>query len=80
MRDNVETAFLYANAITLADFARMLEKPEEKAEFLRLAEEVRCNYNEKLLVQGENGQWFYHNYENQYSLTATQACETLSLY
>ena len=29
-RENVETAFLYADAITLAEFARLLEKPEPR--------------------------------------------------
>ena len=41
---------------------------------------MRRNYNEKLLVQGSDGKWFYRNYENQSALTATQACEALQLY
>lgn len=79
-RENVETAFLYADAITLAEFARVLGKDGDEAELSAFAEEVRRNYNEKLLVQGEDGRWFYRNYENQSALTATQACEALPLY
>jgi hypothetical protein len=79
-RENVETAFLYADAFTLADFARVLGKREEEAAFLAFAEAVCRNYNEKLLVQGADGKWFYRNWEDQTNLTATQACEALPLY
>ena len=79
-RENVETAFLYADTITLANFARILGKPEEEASFMDFAEAVRKNYNEKLLVQGPDGRWFYRNWEDQTSLSATQACEALPLY
>lgn len=79
-RENVETAFLYADAAILAYFARILKKPEEEAAFHGFAEKVRQNYNEKLLVQGPDGKWFYRNWEDQTALTATQACEALPLF
>ncbi|MBE6109854.1 MAG: alpha-L-rhamnosidase [Erysipelotrichaceae bacterium] len=79
-RENVETAFLYADAVTLAQFARILGKKEDEAELSSFAEKVRTNYNEKLLVKTDDGRWFYRNYENRDALTATQACEALPLY
>ena len=49
-KENVETAFLYADAKTLAGFAAILGRPEEEKKLLAYAEKVRKNYNEKLFV------------------------------
>ena len=49
-RENVETAFLYADAKTLAYFAEILGREADRAELLAYAEKVRNNYNKKLLV------------------------------
>lgn len=79
-RENVETAFLYADAITLADFARILEKYEDELQFREFAEKVKDNYNRRLLVQDEDGKWCYRSYEHKDKLIMTQACEALPLY
>lgn len=79
-RENVETAFLYADTVTLAWFAEILGKPEEQESLLAYAEEIRQNYNEKLLVQDENGCWCYRSWEKKDALVVTQACEALPLY
>ncbi len=49
-RENVETAFLYADAKVLASFADLLGRQKEKEELQAFAEQVRANYNERLLV------------------------------
>lgn len=41
VRENVETAFLYADSRTMAYFAGILGKEEEQAAFEALAEEIR---------------------------------------
>lgn len=79
-RENVETAFLYADAVTMAEFARILKYAEDEAQFLQFAEKVKNNYNEKLLVQDETGQWCYRNFEHKDRLVMTQTCEALPLY
>ena len=79
-RENVETAFLYADAVTLADFAKILRKEEEEVAFLHFAEEVKANYNQKLLVQDEKGKWCYRSFEHKEKVVMTQACEALPLY
>ena len=79
-RENVETAFLYADAKTIAWFSGLLGKEQEKAEFEALAESVRKAYNEKLLVQGEDGKWFYRAFSHGENTCCTQACEALPLF
>ena len=79
-RENVETAFLYADAVTLAEFAQILGKTEDEAQFFAFAETVKENYNERLLVQDENGKWCYRSFEHKEDLIMTQACEALPLY
>lgn len=79
-RENVETAFLYADAVTLAEFAKILGKTEEETEFLKFAETVKENYNRQLLVQNDNGKWCYRSFKHKEELVMTQACEALPLY
>ncbi|MDD3220063.1 MAG: family 78 glycoside hydrolase catalytic domain [Lachnospiraceae bacterium] len=79
-RENVETAFFYADAKTLAWFAEILGVEEDVKEYQAFAKEICDNYNHRLLVQNEKGQWVYKSYEHQDSLTMTQACEALPLY
>lgn len=54
-RENVETAFLYADAITLAEFAEILGEKEDEVQLRQFAEEIKENYNQRLLVQDEKG-------------------------
>ncbi len=59
-RENIETAFLYADASCLAEFARVLGKTEDRKRLLEKAEEIRANYNEKLMTRHpEKGFWCY---------------------
>ena len=60
-RENVETVFLYADALTLASFAELLDKPEDVRELRAFADRIKSNYNEKLLSFDEKlGAWCYH--------------------
>jgi alpha-L-rhamnosidase len=78
-RENVETAFLYADAITLAKMANVLDKTDEEDEFISFAESVKENYNEKLLVKNPNtGKWCYKVWGDDF--LTTQASEALPLY
>ena len=81
VRENIETAFLYADAKTLAYFAEVLGYAEEKRQLERYAEQVKENYNEKLLVWNEelNG-WCYRAWDHLDELFLTQAAEALPLY
>ena len=81
LRENVETAFLYADSKTMAYFAGILGKTEEQAEFTELAEEIKANYNEKLLVQHpQDGYWYYQAWNHKDEICMTQAAEALPLY
>ena len=80
-RENIETAFLYADAVTLAKFAEILEKLEDKKKLEAYAERVKKNYNEKLLVwNAEKGYWCYRAWDHADELFMTQAVEALPLY
>ena len=81
VRENIETAFLYADAKTLAYFAEVLGYAEEKRQLERYADQVKENYNEKLLVWNEelNG-WCYRAWDHPEELFLTQAAEALPLY
>lgn len=79
-RENVETAFLYADAITLAEFAEILGEKEDEVQLRQFAEEIKENYNQRLLVQDEKGKWCYRSFEHTEKLVTTQACEALPLY
>lgn len=79
-RENVETAFLYADAITLAEFAEILGEKEDEVQLRQFAEEIKENYNQRLLVQDEKGKWCHRSFEHTEKLVITQACEALPLY
>lgn len=79
-RENIETAFLYADAITLSWFAKLLDRDSESIEYYAYAEQVKQNYNEKLLVQDRHGKWFYQDYSHADGEFTTQACQALPLY
>ncbi|MBR1497981.1 MAG: family 78 glycoside hydrolase catalytic domain [Oscillospiraceae bacterium] len=80
-RENVETAFLYADAATLAKFARWLGKDAEAEALDAFADEVRRNYNEKLLVYSpELGCRCYRAWDHPGEIFTTQTAEALPLY
>ena len=75
-RENIETAFLYLDTITLAKFANLLDKKKDEQELLEFAKVIKDNYNQRLLVSTNNG-YEYHSLEHG---ICTQACEALPLY
>ena len=79
-RENIETAFLYADAATMAWFAEILGEDRDQTEFKNFADQIKENYNARLLVQDETGRWCYRSYEHKNALVLTQACEALPLY
>ncbi|MGF0033866.1 family 78 glycoside hydrolase catalytic domain [Bariatricus sp. SGI.154] len=80
-RENIETAFLYADAITLAKFAKILGRVHEQEELEIYAESVKKNYNEKLFVwNADQGFWCYRAWDHADETFMTQACEALPLY
>ena len=80
-RENIETAFLYADAATLAWFAEILGREDDQKALTAFAESVKANYNEKLLVQNAAGKWCYRSWEKRgQGVVTTQACEALPLY
>ncbi len=80
-RENVETAFLYADAVTLRQFALWIGNDRDAEELRSFAEEIRQNYNDKLLVYNEalHG-WCYRVWDHPDELVLTQAAEALPLY
>lgn len=80
-RENVETAFLYADAKILSLFAELLGKDSQKLELNTYAEKIRNNYNEKLLVKHpDKGIWCYRTWDHPDEVFMTQAAEALPLF
>lgn len=79
-RENIETAFLYADAKTLAEFGDLLDRQEDVKTLSAFAQQVKDNYNSRLLVQDSGGRWVYRSYEHPDKIVITQACEALPLY
>lgn len=80
-RENVETALLYADARTLAEFAEALGKEEDAAKMRETARQIRDHYNDLLLVKNEEGRWCYRCFDRRdEGIVMTQACEAMPLY
>lgn len=80
-RENIETAFLYADVKMLAYFADILGKTDDKEIFLKYAETVKNNYNEKLLIfDEEKKRYCYRVWCHPEELVMTQASQALPLY
>ena len=80
-RENIETVFLYADAITLSWFAELLGKTDESNEHEAFAIKVKDNYNERLLVKNEEGKYIYMQYDKKAEeYRTTQATQALPLY
>lgn len=78
-RENIETAFLYADAVTLACFAHLLDKTDDALMLEAFAADVKENYNHKLLRYDEELRvWCYHVWGERNLVT--QAAEALPLY
>lgn len=81
VRENIETAFLYADTITMEKFAEILGKTEDKEAYRKSAEVIRKNYNEKLLVKHpQKGYYCYKAWDHPEEIFMTQAAEALPLY
>ena len=80
-RENIETAFLYADTTVLAMFAGLLGREEDRAALDAYAAGIRENYNEKLLVEHpELGIWCYRAWDHPDGVFLTQASQALPLY
>ncbi|MDO5336263.1 MAG: family 78 glycoside hydrolase catalytic domain [Eubacteriales bacterium] len=79
--ENVETAFLYADARILAEFAAILGKKEDAESIAQYAAQVKKHYNEKLLVYDETrGCWCYRVWSHPEEIFMTQASEAMPLF
>jgi hypothetical protein len=80
-RENVETAFLFADAKVLGQFAVILGKDEDAKEFAAYADNVKDNYNRLLLQKHPVHEFYYYNaWDRGDELYMTQACQALPLY
>ena len=80
-RENIETAFLYADAKVLAYFAEILGRTEDKETLESYAESVRKNYNDRLLIRHpEKGFWCYRCFDHPDEIFLTQAAQALPLF
>ena len=80
-RENIETAFLYADTVTLESFACILGRDDDSAKLHVYAEEVKANYNSKLLGYNEElGCTCYRVFDHPDEFFITQAAEALPLY
>lgn len=80
-RENIETAFLYADTITLMEFAQILGRQEEEAWLARCAKTIRDNYNDKLLIKHPTeGFWCYRCWDHPEEFLLTQATQALPLF
>lgn len=80
VRENIETAFLFADAKILSKFASILNKREDEEELISFAQKIKDNYNDKLLVQHENGFFCYKAFDHPKEVFLTQAAQALPLY
>lgn len=80
-RENIETAFLFADAKVLAEFAERLGKKEEQKELEEYARRIKEEYNEKLMVRHpEEGFWCYRCFDHPDEIFLTQASQALPLF
>ncbi len=80
-RENIETAFLYADSKILAKFANILGKTEDEKSLMAYAEKVKNNYNKRLLIKHpDKGFWCYKVYDHPDEIFLTQASQALPLF
>lgn len=78
-RENIETAYLYKDVQLLADMAQALGEEAESISFRQIAERIKGEYNQNLLVQDqEDGEWYYRAYDRE-ELFKTQANQAIPL-
>ena len=80
-RENVETAFLFADAKVMAMFASVLHYEKDEEEFKAYMGQVCDNYNGKLLVKHpESGKYCYRVWDKKDGVAVTQAAQAMPLY
>ena len=80
-RENIETAFLYADAKILSEFAKILDYKADYQDFIHFANEIKENYNQKLLIKNkELGIYSYKVWEHHDKVYLSQASQALPLY
>ena len=71
---------MYADAVTLEWFAKVLHKTEDAKELSEYAKSVKDNYNARLLVKDDEGKFCYRSYEKKDDgIVTTQAIEALTI-
>ncbi|XME00948.1 family 78 glycoside hydrolase catalytic domain [Lachnospiraceae bacterium C1.1] len=79
-RENIETAFLYADLKTAAYFAEILGLASDRSLYEASARQIKENYNSRLLTKDKEGKFFYKSFEHKDKNVMTLACEALPLY
>ena len=80
-RENTDTAFFYADIVTLVKFAEILGNKEDKEYYQKIADDVLENYNKALLIKNpKTGNWCYKAYDVPSQLTIMQANQAIPLY
>lgn len=81
VRENIETVFLYADAVILAKFAEVLGYSKDKKKLEDYAAAVKENYNKKLLVKHPVKDFYcYRAWDHEDEIFLTQASQALPLY
>ena len=80
-KENVETVFLYADAKLLGLFADIFDRHDEAEVFLTYADEIKKNYNERLLTyDAKTGRSCYRVWASKGEIVRTQAAQAMPLY
>lgn len=79
-RENIETAFLYADAMALKYFSEILCDSKKQEMYDSYARDIKKNYNEKLLVEKDNGDVYYRSFEHNDKDIVTLATMALPMY
>jgi len=80
-RENIETAFLFADAKIMSEFAAILKKEEDALSLQLYADKVKKHYNSLLLMKHpEHDFYCYKIYEENENIRFNQACQALPLY
>lgn len=79
-RENIETAFLYADATALSYFSQLLGYEDKAFSYEKFADSVKENYNNLLLKEGNDGEYYYVSYEHKENDIVTLSTLALPLY
>jgi len=80
-RENIETAFFYADIVTLVKFSEILGCKQDREYYNKVASEVLQNYNSALLVKNsDTGHWCYKAYDVPSHISVRQANQAIPLY